>query len=100
MKVPIRMVVHPRVLLADDHQMVAEGVRMLLQANCEIVGIVADGRALLEEAPKLMPDVIVLDIGMPFMNGLHAAERLKPLLPKTKFVFLTMDMTRIWQRRL
>lgn len=81
----------PRVLLADDHPIVAEGIRMLLQSSCEVVGIVADGRALLEEAPKLMPDVIVLDIGMPFLNGLHAAERLKSLLPNTKFVFLTMN---------
>lgn len=91
MKVPIPMAVRPRVLLADDHQMVAEGIRMLLQSSCEVVGVVADGRALLKEAPKLMPDVIVLDVAMPFLNGLDAAKRLKPLLPDTKFVFLTMN---------
>lgn len=81
----------PRVLLADDHHIVAEGIRMLLQSNCEVVGVVADGRALVEEAPRLMPDLIVLDITMPFLNGLEAAERLKPLLPNAKFIFLTMN---------
>lgn len=63
----------------------------MLEKSCDVVGIVPDGRQLLTEAPKLKPDVIVLDIGMPFLNGLDAAERLKPLLPATKFVFLTMQ---------
>jgi DNA-binding NarL/FixJ family response regulator len=90
-KETVRSALRLRVLLADDHQMVADGIRMLLQPSCEVVGVVADGRALLEEAPKLVPDVIVLDITMPFMNGLDAAERLKSVLPNTKFVFLTMN---------
>jgi DNA-binding NarL/FixJ family response regulator len=80
----------PRVLIADDHSIVAEGLRSLLAANYEVIGIVPDGRKLLDEAPKLHPDVIVLDIGMPLLNGLDAAERLRPLLPNAKFVFLTM----------
>jgi DNA-binding NarL/FixJ family response regulator len=62
----------------------------VLEKSCDVIGIVQDGRELLTEAPKLKPDVIVLDIGAPFLNGLDAAERLKPLLPKAKFVFLTM----------
>lgn len=81
----------PRVLIADDHSIVAEGLRSLLEKNYEIVGIVPDGRRLLDEAPRLKPDVIVLDIGMPLLNGLDAAERLKTSLPATRFVFLTMQ---------
>jgi DNA-binding NarL/FixJ family response regulator len=79
-----------RVLIADDHSIVADGLRSVLEKSCDVIGIVQDGRQLLIEAPKLKPDVIVLDIGMPFLNGLDAAERLKPLLPGVKFVFLTM----------
>jgi DNA-binding NarL/FixJ family response regulator len=78
------------VLIADDHSIVAAGLRLVLEKSCDVIGIIPDGRQLLIEAPKLKPDVIVLDIGMPFLNGLDAAERLKPLLPGVKFVFLTM----------
>src|SRR5437588_1001072 len=81
----------PRVLVADDHNIVAEGIRSLLEKNFEVVGVVSDGRRLLEEAPKLKPDVIVVDIGMPLLNGLDAAGRLRASMPKTKFVFLTMN---------
>ena len=80
----------PRVLIADDHSVVAEGLRSLLEKKYDVVGMVANGRELLAEAPKLKPDVIVLDIGMPLLNGLDAAERLNSSLPQTKFVFLTM----------
>ena len=80
-----------RVLIADDHCVVAEGIRSVLEKKYDVVGIVGDGRQLLIEAPKLKPDMIVLDIGMPSLNGLVAAERLKPLLPNVKFVFLTMN---------
>jgi DNA-binding NarL/FixJ family response regulator len=90
-KSPIRSASRPRVLIADDHPIVAEGIRNVLQSSCDIVGVVGDGRELLEAAPKLMPDVIVLDIAMPFLNGLDAAMRLKSSLPNTKFVFLTMN---------
>src|SRR3954466_6079712 len=80
----------PRVLIADDHSVVAEGLRSLLEKKYDVVGMVANGRELLAEAPKLKPDVIVLDIGMPLMNGLDAAARLSSSVPQTKFVFLTM----------
>lgn len=80
----------PRVLIADDHVIVAEGLRALLEPTCEVIGIVSDGRQLIAESPGLNPDVIVLDIGMPLLNGIDAAERVKELLPATKFVFLTM----------
>jgi len=80
-----------RVLIADDHSVVAEGLRSLLEKRYDVVGIVGDGRELLVKAPELKPDVIVLDIGMPLLNGLDAAERLKLRLPEAKFVFLTMN---------
>jgi len=80
-----------RVLIADDHSVVAEGLRSLLEKRYDVVGIVRDGRELLVKAPELKPDVIVLDIGMPLLNGLDAAERLKSSLPQAKLVFLTMN---------
>jgi DNA-binding NarL/FixJ family response regulator len=81
----------PRILLADDHAMVIEGLRSLLEEKGHhVVGVVSDGRALLAAAPELKPDIIILDISMPLMNGLDAAERLKQLLPNVKIVFLTM----------
>ena len=81
----------PRVLIADDHAIVAEGLRSLLEKTCDVIGVVLDGRQLLAEAPELKPDVIVLDIGMPLLNGLDAAERLQQSLPHAKLVFLTMQ---------
>jgi DNA-binding NarL/FixJ family response regulator len=90
MQVPGPSRIRARVLIADDHSIVANGLRLVLEKNCDVIGIVQDGRQLLIEAPKLKPDVIVMDIGMPLLNGLDAAERIKPLLPGVKFVFLTM----------
>jgi len=80
----------PRVLLADDHTIVAEGLRSLLEGEFEFVGAVSDGRALLDAAQKLEPDVIVADISMPLLNGLDAARQLKRDGVKAKIVFLTM----------
>lgn len=80
-----------RVMLADDHTILVEAFRKLLEPHYEIVGTVADGRALVEVAPQLKPDVIVVDIGMPLMNGLEAGLRLKDLMPSTKLIFLTMN---------
>lgn len=82
--------VRTRILIADDHSVVAEGIRSLLEKRYDVIGIVRDGRELLVEAPKLNPRVIVLDIGMPLLNGLDAAERLRSTLPNVKLVFLTM----------
>ena len=67
----------PRVLLADDHLMVAEALKSLLAPEFDLVGVVEDGRALLEEAGKLRPDVIVADITMPHLNGIDALTRLR-----------------------
>lgn len=91
MRKPNQPTLRPRVLVADDHAIVAEGIRALLVDSCEVIGIVSDGRELLTEAPRLNPDVIVLDVGMPLLNGFNAAEQLKVCLPHAKFVFLTMQ---------
>ena len=79
-----------RVLLADDHTIVAEGLRSLLEGEFEFVGTVGDGRALLDAAQKLKPDVIVADISMPLLNGLDAARQLKRDGATAKIIFLTM----------
>jgi DNA-binding NarL/FixJ family response regulator len=81
----------PRVMLADDHAIVVDAFRKLLEPHCEIVGTVSDGRALLEKAAQLNPEVIVADIGMPLMNGLEAGLRVKEQMPAMKLIFLTMN---------
>lgn len=81
----------PRVMLADDHSILVEAFRKLLEPHFEIVGTVADGIALLEIAPQIKPDVIVIDIAMPLLNGLEAASRLKKQMPAVKMIFLTMN---------
>jgi DNA-binding NarL/FixJ family response regulator len=89
----------PRVLLADDHRMVAEGLRSLLTAEFELVGVVEDGRALIEAARRLRPEVIVADITMPHLNGLDALDLLKKDNPHVKVVFLTMHPEVAYARR-
>ena len=81
----------PRILIADDHALVAELCRNLLQKEFDVVGIVCDGRALLQSAADLRPDVIVIDVGMPILNGLDAGQRVKEILPAVKLVYLTMN---------
>jgi DNA-binding NarL/FixJ family response regulator len=80
----------PRLLLADDHRVVAEGLRGLLDPHFDVVGIVSDGRELLAAAKTLDPDVIVLDISMPSLNGIDAALQMKALNSRAKVVYLTM----------
>ena len=89
----------PRVLLADDHWMVAEGLKNLLTPDFELVGVVEDGRALVEAARKLRPDVIVADITMPRLNGIEALVELKKDDPGVKLVFLTMHSHVAYARR-
>jgi DNA-binding NarL/FixJ family response regulator len=81
----------PRVLLADDHVLLLGAFEKLLAGECEIVGQVSDGRALVAAAEKLKPDVIVLDISMPLLNGLEAGRQIKQKLRHVKLVFLTMN---------
>jgi len=81
----------PTVLLADDHTMIAEAFRHLLEPHYQIVATVTDGRALLEMALQLKPDVVVVDIGMPLLNGLSAGQQLKQRMRRTKLVYVTMN---------
>jgi DNA-binding NarL/FixJ family response regulator len=81
----------PKILLADDHVLLAQALEHLLQAEFDVVGTVADGRALLKAAGELSPDVVVVDIGMPLLNGLDAGEQLKALYPDIKVIFLTQN---------
>lgn len=81
----------PRIVLADDHTMILEALKNLLEPEFEVVGMFGDGRTLMEGAPALTPNVIVLDIGMPAMNGLNAGQRLKQAMPLVKLVYLTMN---------
>jgi DNA-binding NarL/FixJ family response regulator len=80
----------PRVLMADDHSILLAGVRKLLEERYDVVGMVEDGRALLEAAERLKPDLILLDISMPLLNGLDAGRQLKKSQPDVKLLFLTM----------
>lgn len=89
----------PRVLLADDHRMVAEGLKSLLSPEFELVGMVEDGRALVEAARTLRPDVIVADIAMPKLNGIEALLQLKRQDPQVKVVLLTMHADVAYARR-
>ena len=79
-----------RVLLADDHKIILEGLRGLLEGEFEVAGTVEDGRALVTAAAKLCPDVVVADISMPLLNGIEAVRQLKKADPHIKVVFLTM----------
>jgi DNA-binding NarL/FixJ family response regulator len=81
----------PRFLIADDHAIFAEAFRGFLELHYPVVGIVTDGRKLVEEAARLKPDVLIVDIGMPLLNGLEAARRIHESFPGIKFVFLTMQ---------
>lgn len=79
-----------RILLADDHLLVLEGFRRILEGQYELVGTVEDGRALLETAKELQPDIVILDISMPLLNGIDAAAQLKKLCPHAKIIIVTM----------
>jgi DNA-binding NarL/FixJ family response regulator len=83
--------IRPRVLLADDHQMLVDALKGILEPTCDVVGTVGDGRALLEVAAKLQPEIVVLDIAMPRLNGLDAARRLRRTMPKIRLIFMTMN---------
>src|SRR5579863_8655790 len=85
------MMKRPRVLLADDHQMLLDALKGLLEPSYEVVGLVTDGRALLKAAEKLRPDIIVLDIAMPQLNGLDAGRQLKQTMPTVKLIYMTMN---------
>lgn len=80
-----------RIILVDDHRILLDAIKALVEPEFEVVGAFEDAQTLLAAAAGLAPDVIVLDIGLPLMNGLVAAEQLKKLVPKARIVFLTMN---------
>jgi len=80
-----------RILIADDHNLVAELCRRLLETEFDVVGSVGDGRAMVRAASELKPDVIVVDVAMPILNGLDAGRQVKEMLPSVKLVYLTMN---------
>jgi DNA-binding NarL/FixJ family response regulator len=90
MQVAHSTVSRTRILIADDHAIFTEALRLYLEKTLTVVGVVSDGRAMVREAVKLIPDVIVADIAMPLLNGLDAARRIREELPSVRFVFLTM----------
>lgn len=88
-----------RILLADDHTLVLEGIKRLLEANFEIVGTADNGRELIRAALKLKPEIVVLDVSMPILNGIDAAREIKRELPSARFVFLSMHSSPIYLRK-
>ena len=90
------MTSRPRLLLADDHKLVLESLRKILEPEFEIVGTVEDGRALLAAAVQLRPDVILLDISMPLLNGVDAARRLSKSCPGVKLIIVTMHAEKVY----
>ncbi len=86
----------PRVMLADDHALFLEGLQRLLEQRYDLLSAVGNGRELVETAERLRPDVILLDISMPMLNGFEAARKLKQLVPASKLIFLTMHADRTY----
>jgi DNA-binding NarL/FixJ family response regulator len=80
-----------RILIADDHTLVAELCKQLLETEFDVVGTVSDGHALVRAAGELKPDVVVVDVAMPNLNGLDAGQQVKQMLPAVKLIFLTMN---------
>ena len=87
-----------RLLLADDHSITLEGMRSVIGREHDLVGEVSDGRTLVTEALRLRPDVIVLDIGMPLLNGIEAARQIRHVWPRAKFLFVSMHTNRLYLR--
>src|SRR4051812_32258076 len=81
----------PRVVLADDHLLMTAGLEKLLESSCQIVGKATDGRALVELASEVHPDVILIDLAMPLLNGFEAARQIKKRTPTAKLIIVTMN---------
>src|SRR6476660_4410103 len=85
------MIARPRILIADDYTLLAELCRQLLGNEFDVVGVVGDGRSLVRTALDLRPELILLEVALPMLNGLEAGEQVKEMLPTTKLLFLTMN---------
>jgi DNA-binding NarL/FixJ family response regulator len=88
----------PRVLLGDDHALILDGVRTSLQKDCDVVGTAGDGKSLVEAAEKLRPDLVILDISMPILNGFESAKQIKKLVPSAKLIFLSQHLNPAYLR--
>lgn len=89
-----RLVSPVRIVLADDHLLLLEGYRKLLDADFEVVGVAHDGTELLQAVSSLHPDIVVLDVGMPRLNGMEAARQIRRTAPETKMIFLTQQSSK------
>src|ERR1700756_3686973 len=81
----------PRVFLADDHTLLVDAFRKLLEPDFEVVGAAANGRDLITQAPRLQPDLVIVDLGLPLLNGIDASRELKKLMPRTRILVVTVN---------
>lgn len=88
-----------RVLIGDDHALIRQGLRESLRAQYDVVGEAGDGKALVEAAQKLKPEVVVLDISMPILNGFESARKIKELLPSAKLIFISQHLNPAYLRQ-
>ena len=90
--------VKPRILIADDHKLMVEGLAKIVEGECELVGVAGNGREIVAAAVEQNPDVILLDIAMPLLNGIEAARQIKRERPRIKIIFVTMQLNRDYVR--
>jgi len=88
-----------RILLGDDHSLILKGIKGLLENHFDVVGVAENGKVLVEAALRLEPDLVVLDVGMPILNGIDAASQIKKALPSTRLIFLSMHANPIYLRK-
>ena len=88
----------PTVVIAEDHQLVLEGLKRLIENECRIVGTASNGRELVAVADTMKPDIVLLDVAMPLLNGIEAARQIRLKSPRTKFIFVTMQLSREYIR--
>ncbi|WP_263419846.1 response regulator [Terriglobus albidus] len=88
-----------RILLADDHSLVLDGIRRLLENQHHVIGSATDGQSLVREALRLRPEIVILDVTMPILNGIDAAREIRKTLPKTKLVFISMHANPVYLRK-
>lgn len=88
-----------RVLLADDHSLILEGIRKLLESQYEVVGVADNGDMLVREADRTRPDLVVLDVSMPILNGIDAGREIRRTQPRVKLVFISMHSNAVYVRK-
>ena len=93
---PVDFLKKPRLLIADDHELLLDGLRKLLEPDFDLVGSASDGRTAVSEFVRLQPDLVLLDIGMPLLNGIEAARQIRKLSPRARILFVTMQTGRVY----